>query len=68
MKITLHENQNGQCVADRCTCLGLGDKMIEAAPDLLKAARRVLELWDNNGNPAGAFQALRAAIDKAEGR
>lgn len=43
-------------------------RLIAAAPDLLNAAVRVLELWDNNGNPAGAFELLRAAIAKAEGK
>lgn len=40
-------------------------RLIAAAPDLVSAAMRILELWDNNGNPAGAFQALRSAIEKA---
>ena len=42
--------------------------LISAAPDLLEMAKSVLRLWDNNGNPAGAFDGLRKAIAKAEGR
>jgi hypothetical protein len=43
-------------------------RLAEAAPELLEASQAVLRLWDNGGNPAGAFKALREAITKAEGR
>jgi hypothetical protein len=42
-------------------------RTMNAVPDLLTAAEAALRLWDNGGNPAGAFHNLRAAIEKAKG-
>lgn len=56
---TLHGGNDQTVVANA--------RLIAAAPELLVSARRVLELWDNGGNPAGTFQLLRDAIAKAEG-
>lgn len=41
--------------------------LMAAAPDLLASAEAALRLWDNGGNPAGAFHNMRAAIEKAKG-